>query len=156
MAIDEDTISEYFYLEKRIAKTYRRMAFFQEEFKSKNYYTSMQERYGEMRTVAFHVEREVINYITCNQMAEQHIKELEYKQKHFKRYWWGLHTTEQEYYLSRFKYHEPVINDRLDKEIMEEVTEIEEAVSHYFKKETLDYAIEKEDHFKKMMELLGV
>lgn len=130
--LTQDTIENYFHLKKRIYKAEKRIKKNEEHFKHKNYYTCTQERYEELTTVAFNVEREVIYYVDSLKAIEQHISILKYKLHHFTKFWQTLNHDERQYYLARYKYEQATINDRLDKIITEEVAEIEEAVWHHF------------------------
>lgn len=175
--VDEDLVSTYFYLQKRIDRAIKRIEEYETEFNSKNFYTCIQMRYEEMTTVAFKLEKEVIHHVSAIEMAEQHIKTLQFKLKHFDRFMNGLSSSNREYYISRYKYDYKALNDRLDKLIFEEVGEIEEAAAHYFKlerarfyfkvsKEEIEEVVpvidpdktdeEKNTDFSNMLEVLGL
>lgn len=163
MAVDEDTIEGYFALRRRIQKTRKRIRERERKFQSQNYFTRIGERYGEMAAIAFDLEREVVNYVTATQEAKKHLSELEFKEKHFQRFWETLGEGEQDYLLSRYKENEPTLNARLDALIAEEVGEIEEACSYFFKKKeplSINFNPLEEDDFEqsfqKMIEILGV
>lgn len=131
--VDEDLVSTYFYLQKRIDRAIQRIEEYETEFRCKNFYTCIQERYEEMTTVAFRLEKEVTDHVAAIEMAEQHIKTLRFKLKHFDRFWSEVSSSDKEYYLDRYKRHRETINDNLDNLIVDEIKEIEEAVTHYFK-----------------------
>lgn len=155
-----DNLSQYFFLKKRIARTYERIRYFEEKFITSNFYTCIQERDEDVTTVAFNIEREVVNYVTAVQQAERHIRIMEYKHRHFTRFVQELPFSEREYLLSRYKYNEEVLNERLDRLLTDEVAEIEEAVRYRFDLELplqkqLD-SISTENHFENMMDLLEV
>lgn len=175
--VDEDLVSTYFYLQKRIDRAIKRIEEYETEFKWKNFYTSVQMRYEEMTTVAFNLEKEVTNHVTAIEMANQHIKTMEFKLKHFNRFMNDLSSSDREYYTSRYKYDYEALNDRLDKLIFEEVSEIEEAAAYYFKldkarfyfkviKEEVEEVVplidpdkteeEKNTDFSNMLEVLGL
>lgn len=175
--VDEDLVSTYFYLQKRIDRATRRIGEYEYEFNNKNFYTCTQMRHEEMTTVAFKLEKEVISHVVAIEMAEQHIKTLQFKLKHFDRFMNGLSSSDKEYYISRYKYNYEALNDRLDKLIFEEVSEIEEATAYYFKldkarfyfkvsKEEIEEVVplidpdkteeEKNTDFSNMLEVLGL
>lgn len=160
--VDEDLVSTYFYLQKRIDRAIKRIEEYETEFKWKNFYTSVQMRYEEMTTVAFNLEKEVTNHVSAIEMAEQHIKTLQFKLKHFDRFMNGLSSSDREYYTSRYKYDYEALNDRLDKLIFEEVSEIEEAAAYHHgglvktNYQLIELEASPENHFKAMMDQLGV
>ena len=160
--VDEDLVSTYFYLQKRIDRATRRIGEYEHEFNNKNFYTCTQMRYEEMTTVAFNLEKEVTNHVTAIETAEQHIKTLQFKLKHFDRFMNGLSSCDKEYYLSRYKYDYEALNDRLDKLIFEEVSEIEEAAAYHngglvkTNYQLIELESNPENHFKAMMDQLGV
>lgn len=170
--VDEDLVSTYFYLQIKIDRAKERIEQYEREFMCKNFYTGVQTRYEVMQTVAFKLEKEVVNHVAAIETAEQHIQTLQLKLKYFNRFWSGLNNSDKEYYTNRYKYSYEVMNDRLDNLIMDEVKEIEEAAVHcfrnsippaYYRKTELE-KLEKperledtpEDHFKAMMDQLGV
>ena len=122
----------------------------------------------------YHLEKEVTNHVAAIETAEQHIKELQFKLKHFKRFINGLSGPDRIYYSDRYKYNHERLNDRLDKLIFEEVAEIEEATKYHFKLDEPNFMFkfgnttpaahpslteleaDPEDHFKAMLEQLGV
>ncbi|MEK4948362.1 hypothetical protein [Carnobacterium sp. FSL W8-0810] len=132
---NEDLVSTYFYLQTRIDRTKERIEEYEQDFNNKNFYTCIQERYEQMTTVAFRLEKEVTDHVAAIEMAEQHIETLQFKLKHFDRFWSEVSSSDKEYYLDRYKRHRETINDNLDNLIVDEIKEIEEAVTHYFKLE---------------------
>lgn len=130
---NEDLVSTFFYIQQRIDRAKGRIEEYEQDFNNKNFYTCIQERYEEMTTVAFRLEKEVTDHVAAIEMAEQHIKTLRFKLKHFDRFWSGLSNLDKEYYTNRYKHDYEALNDRLDSLIFDEVKEIEEAVTHYFK-----------------------
>ena len=132
---DEELVSTYFYLKKRIDKTEQRIKQSEKEFMLNNFYTGVQIRYEVMQSVAFKLEAEVIDHVSAIQVAEKHIKTLQFKLKHFNRFLSGLSNLDKEYYTNHYKYDYEGLNDRLDSLIIDEVKEIEEAATHCFKKE---------------------
>ena len=171
--VDEDLVSTYFYLQKRIDRTRERIEEYEQDFNNKNFYTCIQERYEVMTAVAFRLEKEVTDHVAAIEMAEQHIKTLQFKLKHFDRFMNGLSSSDKEYYISCYKYNYEALNDRLDKLLIEEVSEIEEAVTHYFKLEKASFYLkarkevipivdpnkpdeEKLTDFSNMLEVLGL
>lgn len=164
MAVDEELISSYFSLPRRIRKTRSRMANAEKTFHSRSFYTRMEERDGEMTTVAFRLDREVVDHVTMLQTAEKHLEELAFKHKHFRRFWNTLDDRSKEYYRTKYREGYPHINAELDELILEEIAEIEEACGYIFeKKEPIERIsfnpleeTDFEDSFSKMLEILGV
>ncbi len=139
------------------------MQWYENNFWSKNLYTSIQERDGKLITNAFDIENQVISYLSTVVSAEEHLLLLKFKYEHFMRYLDKLSSNKRYYLVQRYKYNENVINDELDNEIMDEVSEIETAVHFRFEstieEEKVDSNILDEDpqeYFKKMMELISV
>lgn len=159
---NEDLAATYFYIQKRIDRAKGRIEEYEKDFNNKNFYTCIQERHEEMTTVAFSLEKEVINHVAAIEMAEQHIKTLQFKLKHFDRFMNGLSSSDKEYYISRYKYDYEALNDRLDKLIFEEVGEIEEAAAYHngglvkTNYQLIELESNPENHFKAMMDQLGV
>lgn len=135
---NEDLASTYFYIQKRIDRAKGRIEEYEKDFNNKSFYTCIQERHEEMTTVAFSLEKEVINHVAAIEMASLHIKTLQFKLKYFNRFWSELDSSDKEYYLNRYKRHKETINDRLDNLIFDEVKEIEEAANHCFKQEKVN------------------
>lgn len=160
----QDDIATYFFLDKQIAETYKRIRHYETMFNSSNFYTCIQERYEDVTTVAFNIEREVVNYVTAVQQAERHIRIMAYKHRHFNRFMQALPSGEREYLISRYKHNEEVLNERLDRLLTDEVAEIEEAVRYRFDKvKPAPYIglnpLEEtnfEDSFHEMLHILGV
>lgn len=128
--VDEDLVSTYFYIQQRIDRAKGRIEEYEQDFNNKNFYTCIQERYEVMTTVAFRLEKEVTDHVAAIEMAEQHIKTLQFKLKHFDRFWSEVSSSDKEYYLDRYKRHRETINDNLDNLIVDEIKEIEEAASY--------------------------
>lgn len=160
--IDEDLVSTYFFLQKRIDRAKKRIEEYEQEFNNKNFYTCIQERYDEMTIVAFKLEQEVTNHVAAIEVAEQHIKTLQFKLKHFNRFMGTLSSSDREYYISRYMREYEALNDRLDELIFEEISEIEEAATYYngglVQTDYQHIELERNptDHFKAMMNHLGV
>lgn len=127
---NEDLVSTYFYIQQRIDRAKGRIEEYEQDFNNKNFYTCIQERYEVMTTVAFRLEKEVTDHVAAIEMAEQHIKTLQFKLKHFDRFWSEVSSLDKEYYLDRYKRHRETINDNLDNLIVDEIREIEEAASY--------------------------
>ncbi|MDN5373113.1 MAG: hypothetical protein PWR19_2159 [Carnobacterium sp.] len=167
---NEDLVSTYFYIQQRIDRAKGRIEEYEQDFNNKNFYTCIKERYEEMTTVAFRLEKEVTDHVAAIEMAEQHIKTLRFKLKHFDRFWSEVSSSDKEYYLDRYKRHREISNDKLDNLIVDEIREIEEAVNHYFKLEKARFYIKVSKHevdpsktdeekfadFSNMLDILGV
>jgi hypothetical protein len=164
LRVTNDLISSYFFINKRIGKTVNRNQKRKHDFYNQTLVTRSGFIDEQPATISFNVENRVIEHVTAVQMAEQHIKILKFKQHYFKRFLDSLDTTSRNYYKDRYKYEIPTLNDRLDKLILEEITEIEEAAAHCFKKDKKEIFLvdpdkpdeQKLEDFSKMLELLGV
>ena len=162
--VDEELIESYFYLNKRIIKTRKRMARRERNYREINRYPSNYIEDEDIRRVAFRVETEVINYVSAQQNAERHITIMKFKLKHFNRFLKEISRESRRYYFFKYKEHAPHINDKLDRLLEEEIAEIEEAVSYRFDKvKPAPYIglnpLEEdnfEDSFHEMLHILGV
>lgn len=165
MGVVDDLIGSYFCINRRIGKTLERNRIRRKVFYNQTLVTHSGFRDEQPATISFNVENEVVNHVAALQIAEQHIKILEFKQRYFKRFLNGLDTNSKSYYEARYVYDLPTINERLDKLIYDEVSEIEEAAVHCFKQNDKQeiYIVdpnktdeEKFTDFSKMLELLEV
>lgn len=162
--VDEEVIESYFYLNKRITKTRKRMAQRERNYREINRYPSNYIEDEDIRRVAFRIEPEVINHVSAQQNAERHITIMKFKLKHFNRFLKEISRESRRYYLFKYKEHAPDINDKLDRLLEEEIAEIEEAVRYRFDKaEPAPYIglnpLEEdnfEDSFHEMLHILGV
>ena len=103
--IDEDVISYYFSLNKRIAKARRRLKEMRIEFYQQtmsSYCTSDEET---IYTKGFPVEKKVITLVDAQAMAEEHIELLAFKQKHFLRYLNNLQKAERVCLKEKYIWH---------------------------------------------------
>ena len=162
--VDEEVIESYFYLNKRITKTRKRMAQRERNYREINRYPSNYIEDEDIRRVAFRIEPEVINHVSAQQNAERHITIMKFKLKHFNRFLKEISRESRRYYFFKYKEHAPHINDKLDRLLEEEIAEIEEAVSYRFDKvKPAPYIglnpLEEdnfEDSFHEMLHILGV
>ena len=162
--VDEEVIESYFYLNKRITKTRKRMAQRERNYREINRYPSNYIEDEDIRRVAFRVETEVINHVSAQQNAERHITIMKFKLKHFNRFLKEISRESRRYYFFKYKEHAPHINDKLDRLLTDEVAEIEEAVRYRFDKvKPAPYIglnpLEEdnfEDSFHEMLHILGV
>ena len=130
--IDEDVISYYFSLNKRIAKARRRLKEMRIEFYQQtmsSYCTSDEEK---MYTKGFPVEKKVITLVDAQAMAAEHIEILAFKQKHFLRYLNGLQKAERVCLKEKYIWHRERLIDHVERECFEEIQEIEEAAGYMF------------------------
>lgn len=172
MKVDADTVSSYFFLEKRIQETKNRIERNRIAFEHHNFYTCIQQKHEEVAVVAFNIEREVIDHVDTFNRQMRYIEMMEFKNHHFKRFWQSIGNQERLYFTNRYKYHEPTLNDQLDKIIMLEVAEIEEATKFRFDNQGIiapeealtreqksmleldDLKENPQEHFNKMMTFL--
>lgn len=130
--IDEDVISYYFSLNKRIAKARRRLKEMRIEFYQQtmsSYCTSDEET---IYTKGFPVEKKVITLVDAQVMAEEHIELLAFKQKHFLRYLNNLQKAERVCLKEKYIWHRERLIDHLERDCCEEIQEIEEAAGYMF------------------------
>ena len=163
--VDEEVIESYFYLNKRITKTRKRMAQRERNYREINRYPSNYIEDEDIRRVAFRIEPEVINHVSAQQDAERHITIMKFKLKHFNRFLREISRESRRYYFFKYKEHAPDINDKLDRLLEEEIAEIEEAVGYRFFNEEPELKISFnpfeeessfEDSFSTMLNMLGV
>lgn len=170
LVLDEDRIARYFRLDKDIQFIKRRIKEIEIEFMHRNFYTCIQQMDETVRTVAFKVDKEVIDHVTGIENAKRKIEILTFKRKHFKRYLSSLDYESNYYFTQRYKHNWEIINDKLDREIMEEIKEIETATIFHFNP-TFGYIIEKpkevseefhvtdedpDEYMERMMEMMGI
>lgn len=80
----------------------------------------------------FSVENNVVYFVDSQRRLEKAIKICEFKHKHFKDFLHTLPHDHQIYLKARYLQEEEIINDRVDRECIEMIQEIEEAVSYRF------------------------
>ncbi|UJF14991.1 hypothetical protein LZ578_08220 [Jeotgalibaca sp. MA1X17-3] len=140
--IDKGQIIHYFNLSKCIKDTKLRKELAGVHFYDQNFYTRIGERFDETQTIAFRVETEVVNHVEYLYTLDRRVEELEFKQKHFNRFWGTLTDTMKEYYSLRFDSTKGKPEDKdqlLDDFIISEILEIEEAAGYnIYKKEVTD------------------
>ncbi len=132
MVIDEDVISYYFSLNKRIAKAKRRLKEMRIEFYQQtmsSYCTSDEDK---IYSHGFPVEKKVITLVDAQAMAAEHIEILAFKQKHFLRYLNGLQKAERVCLKEKYIWHRERLIDHVERECFEEIQEIEEAAGYMF------------------------
>ncbi|WP_321378405.1 hypothetical protein [Trichococcus shcherbakoviae] len=130
--IDEDVISYYFSLNKRIAKAKRRLKEMRIEFYQQtmsSYCTSDEDK---IYSHGFPVEKKVITLVDAQAMAAEHIEILAFKQKHFLRYLNGLQKAERVCLKEKYIWHRERLIDHVERECFEEIQEIEEAAGYMF------------------------
>lgn len=168
MGVIDGVIGSYFCFNQRIAKTKQRMIEKRKNFYNQTLVTHTGYRDDQPATISFNLETEVVNYVAALEVAEEHIKVLEFKQRYFKRFLDTLDKVSITYYKERYlyEYEGLTANDSLDRLILSEVKEIEEATKHCFKVDNDSNHSHKEEwqmrdekiltDFNKMLELLGV
>lgn len=168
LILDEDRIFRYFRLSEDIKSIQRWIEKVELEFNHKNFYTCIQQKYEQIRTVAFKIDTEVIDHVSAIEKAKKRIEILLFKEKHFKRYRMRLDYESRYYFTQRYKHNWEIINDKLDREIMEEIKEIETATMFHFNpafsyvidapKEAEDNVLDEdpEEYMKRMMEMMGI
>lgn len=130
--IDEDVISYYFSLNKRIAKARRRLKEMRIEFYQQtmsSYCTSDEEK---IYSHGFPVEKKVITLVDAQAMASEHIEILAFKQKHFRQYLDGLQKAERVCLKEKYIWRRERLIDHVERECFEEIQEIEEAAGYKF------------------------
>lgn len=170
-----EMIQNYFFLDKRIAQVEEKIESLKWGFSHRNYYGGMtyDSPHG-VRYVAFKVDNEVVRYADALNSREQSVVMLKRKQYHFKRYLSTLTLDAQRGLKRDFKridegmYKMTLTNTH--RELIMEILEIEEAISHEFKRELLPEHVKDmvvvetnnltpdtlEESFDTMLEMLGV
>ena len=169
MVIDEDVISYYFSLNKRIAKARRRLKEMRIEFYQQtmsSYCTSDEDK---IYSHGFPVEKKVITLVDAQAMASEHIELMAFKQKHFRQYLDGLQKAERVCLKEKYIWRRERLIDHVERECFEEIQEIEEAAGYRFNEyepyirldeieetSSASYGDSMENCFEKMMAMLGV
>ena len=169
MVIDEDVISYYFSLNKRIAKARRRLKEMRIEFYQQtmsSYCTSDEDK---IYSHGFPVEKKVITLVDAQAMASEHIELMAFKQKHFRKYLDGLQKAERVCLKEKYIWRRERLIDHVERECFEEIQEIEEAAGYRFNEyepyirldeieetSSASYGDAMESCFEKMMAMLGV
>ena len=170
-----EMIQNYFFLDKRIAQVEKKIKNLEIGFSNRNYYGGMtyDNPHG-VRPSTFRLDNEVCMYVDAVTKREQSLLMLKRKQYHFKRYLSSLSLDAQRGLRRDFKraddnmYKMTLTNTH--RELVMEILEIEEAVSHEFKSELLpeyekDMVVVEtnnltpdtlEESFDTMLEMLGV
>ncbi len=167
--MDEDLISEYFYLNKRIVETDSRINSMHDEFYRQtmsSYCTYDDEK---MYTIGFPVEKKVITLVDTESLAKKKLDLLKFKQKHFLRYMKQLTSADRDFLTHKYEWQEEGMNERLERECFDEVLEIEEAAGYHFmwyepyihleeieEVSSESYGESLENCFEKMIAKLGV
>ena len=167
--VDDEVITYYFELNKRIAKVKGRLKkmrfdFYQQTMSS--YCTSDEQK---IYTKGFPVEKKVIAFVDAEALALDQLAIMRFKHKHFVKYLKQLSSADRYSLTRKHKWHEEALNDRAERECFEELLEIEEAAGYQFEdykpyirldeiEETssASYGDAMESCFEKMMAMLGV
>jgi len=167
--IDENLIAYYFELNGRIAKVKRRLKKMRFEFYQQtmsSYCTSDDEQ---IYTKGFPVEKKVITLLDAEALAMEQVELMKFKQKHFIRYLKQLTTADRRFLTRKYKWHEGGLNDRVERDCLDEILEIEEAAGYIFmgyephiqvdeieEVTSENFAESSENCFEKMLAKLGV
>ena len=119
-------LAKSIYRHKRMLKEIR-IGFFNQTMSS--YITSNDQ---EIFSKGFNIEENVIHFVDGQRKLEETIKICEFKHKHFKDFLYTLPQDHQMYLKARYLQEEEIINDRVDRDCIEMIQEIEEAVSYRF------------------------
>ena len=169
MVIDENLIAYYFSLNYRIMKAKDRVSRMRYEFYQQtmaSYCTYDDEK---MYTKGFPVEKKVISLLDAEAMAAEQVELMAFKQRHFVRYLKQLCNADRYFLKRKYKWQESGINDRVERDCLEEIQEIEEAAGYQFAEyephiqvaeieevASENYGENLEDCFEKMLARLGV
>ena len=131
--VDEEVITYYFELGKRIAKVKGRLKkmrfdFYQQTMSS--YCTSDEQK---IYTKGFPVEKKVIAFVDAEALALDQLAIMRFKHKHFVKYLKQLSSADRYFLTHKYKWQEGGLNDRVERECFEEIQEIEEAAGYRFK-----------------------
>lgn len=131
--VDTDLIDTYFQLERRIKNAECRKKKLRTEFYEGQTLSSYVTSDGlEIIAQGFNIERNAIPYMDMQAELDTFIEVANFKNIHFKRYLSGLPKSERLYLKSRYMRHRECLNDRVDRETLEELAEIETAVKYRF------------------------
>ena len=131
--MDTDLIDEYFQLERRIKSAECRKKKLRTEFYEGQTLSSYVTSDGlEIIAQGFNIERNTIPYMDMQAELDTFIEVSNFKNIHFKRHLNGLPKSERLYLKSRYMRHRECLNDRVDRETLEELAEIETAVKYRF------------------------
>ena len=130
--VDDEVITYYFELNKRIAKVKGRLKkmrfdFYQQTMSS--YCTSDEQK---IYTKGFPVESKVIELVDSEEQAKSRMAVMKFKQRHFLAYLKQLSSADRYFLTHKYKWQEGGLNDRVERECFEEIQEIEEAAGHRF------------------------
>lgn len=170
----KELIHDYLNVANRITRIEQRMHNAKIEFKALNYYggTNYDDPIG-VRSKGFRMESKVSNYVDYIQMCEKNIEKNKRRMHYFKRFTDNLdpHTyssLKRRYgYINRLDDMQELGHDE---QVLDEILEIEEAISHEFDFRELPEFDKKmlsvesndlepdtlEDSFETMLEVLGV
>ena len=167
--VDDEVITYYFELNKRIAIVKGRLKkmrfdFYQQTMSS--YCTSDEQK---IYTKGFRVEKKVIAFVDAEAMALGQLDIMRFKHKHFVKYLKQLSSADRYFLTRKHKWHEEALNERVERECFEELLEIEEAAGYRFddyepyirldeieETSSASYGDAMESCFEKMMAMLGV
>lgn len=160
MEVDDDVVSRYIHLDSRVKKTEDKINETKKRFYDQTMYTRTGYRDEELVIESFNLEVKVIDYASATQMAEKRLEVLKFKNKYFKRFWSELDVITHNYYRERYINEMPISNGYLDKTIVNEIKQIEEAARHFvgfYEAEKKQIGKMKSgDHLSAMLKLLGV
>ena len=167
--VDDEVITYYFELNKRIAKVKGRLKkmrfdFYQQTMSS--YCTSDEQK---IYTKGFPVEKKVIAFVDAEALALDQLAIMRFKHKHFVKYLKQLSSADRYFLTRKHKWHEEALNERVERECFEELLEMEEAAGYRFddyepyirldeieETSSASYGDAMESCFEKMMAMLGV
>lgn len=135
-----ELIHDYFNLDNRINRKKQRLQQLQREFESFNYYShTVYDVVEGFYVRGFRLESRFCDYIDSLTLYKRHIMKLECKKHHFKTF---THTLDRNTYLSfkrKYKYitgnFEQVSCSKADEKFLNEILEIEQAISFEFNDE---------------------
>ena len=169
MVIDEDLIAYYFSLNKRITRIKWRLREMQIEFYQQtmsSYCTSDEQK---IFTKGFPVESKVITLVDSESKAKNRLAVMKFKQRHFVRYLKQLKSNDRHFLTRKYKWQEEGLNDRVERDCLDEIQEIEEAAGYQFmgyephiqvaeieEVASESYGENLENCFEKMLSRLGV
>lgn len=131
----KELIHDYLNLDRRIRRIENRLKRIRKEFKARNFSGRTAFTYLGVKHISFKVDIEVSEHIDFVYKCERIISKIERRRHHFQRY---LITLDPHTYLSLKRRYRNVIQieniEELghDKEVLDEILEIEEAISYEF------------------------
>lgn len=129
-----DLIQKYLFLAESIERAERRLHSVQRTFHAQSMHTRTETtKEGEIITVGFRQDTEVVRYLDCLADIEQNIDKNRKRKRYFDQFLHTLPPEAQIYIHRRYKRScEETPREKLEQVILDEINEIEEAISYQY------------------------